>query len=203
MIVGPAVIVPEQESSCDLSIDTSCVSHSSWLAVFTNSRHEKKVAEHCQYRGIERFLPVYASRRLWKNRQTVSLEIPLFPCYLFVRVQPQQRSAVLGIPGVISIVGRPQSPSAVPDQYITMLRTGVALQCILPHPQTAIGDRVRIISGPLAGIEGILARVKSDLRVVVSIELIRQSIAIEVSRYEIEPVTPSTVQGSGRQSEGR
>ncbi len=162
-----------------------------WHAVFTNTRHEKKVAHYCQLRGVEQFLPTYCSRRTWKNRQSVNLDVPLFPNYLFVRILPAQRSAVLGIPGVISLVGRVRGYSTVPEPYIEMLRTGTALQRIFPHPTTEVGDQVRIVSGPMAGIEGILVRARSDLRVVVSIELIHQNIAIEIARDEIEPVRNS------------
>ncbi len=159
-----------------------------WLAVFTNPRHEKKVAQHLQARGIEEFLPTYSLTRTWKNRQTVHLDLPLFPNYLFVRMPPQQRGTVLAVPGVVTIVGGQQRSCAIPEQYISTLRAGVASKRIFPCLGTKVGARVRIVCGPLAGIEGILACVRSDLRVVLSIELIRQSVSIEVSREEIEPI---------------
>jgi hypothetical protein len=88
----------------------------------------------------------------------------------------------------VSIIGTPGIWGTVPEQYIETLRTGLALHRILPHPRTQVGDRVRIVAGPMAGIEGILAHVRSEFRVVLSIEMIHQSVSIEVSRDEIEPV---------------
>ena len=149
--------------------------------------------EYCQYREIERFLPTYRCQRTWKNRQTVNLELPLFPSYLFVRIEPVQRSLVLGIPGVLNVLGGRRDSSELPEHYVGMLRTGTALQRILPYPHAAVGDRVKIASGPMAGIEGVLTQFRSATRVVVSIELIRQSIAIEVSRDEVVPLHPGSL----------
>jgi transcription antitermination factor NusG len=165
-----------------------------WFAIFTHPRYEKKVAEHLQARSIENFLPTYQSKRIWKNRQTVTLDVPLFPSYLFARIRPRDRGCALGVPGVLGIVGGPCCSAAVPDQYIDTLRTGLALRRIFPHPEPEIGERVRIVAGPLAGVEGILTFFKSVRRVVLSIELIRQWVSIEVSRDEIEPTiaTPRT-----------
>ncbi len=160
--------------------------HAAWFAVFTKPQHEKKVAEHFRSRSLEVFLPTYEEKHSWKNRQTIVLNIPLFPGYLFAHIFPQQRRLALAIPGVISILGGSPLSCAVTDQYIETLRTGLALGRILPHPPTAIGDRVRIISGPMAGVSGILAHVRSEFRVVLSIAMIRQCVSIEVSRDEIE-----------------
>ena len=159
---------------------------SAWFAVFTKPQHEKKVSEHFRSRSLEVFLPTYEEKHCWKNRQTIVLNIPLFPGYLFTHIFPQQRRLALAIPGVISILGGSPLSCAITNQYIETLRTGLALGRILPHPPTAIGDRVRIISGPMAGVSGILAHVRSAFRVVVSIAMIRQCVSIEVSRDEIE-----------------
>lgn len=146
------------------------------------------MAAYLEGRIVETFLPTYSAKRFWKNRQKVILDLALFPNYLFVRILPQQRGSVLGVPGVVGIVGTPHHASIVPDHYIVALRTGLALGRIGPHPTTEIGDRVRIIDGPLAGIEGVLAHIRSEFRVVISIAMIRQCISIEVSRDEIAPV---------------
>lgn len=168
---------------------------SPWLAIFTRPKHEKRVAQHFCSRGVDAFLPTYSSKRTWSNRQTVTLEVPLFPNYLFARVSRLQRSSVLGSPGVLGIIGAPGNWGAVPEQYIETLRTGLTLHRILPHPRTEVGDRVRIVAGPMAGIEGILAHIRSEFRVVLSIEMIHQSVSIEVSRDEIEPVGAKSFTG--------
>lgn len=169
---------------------------SPWFAVFTHSRHEKKVGQYFTGRGIEAFVPTYGVRRRWKNRQTVTVELPLFPNYIFARLAKEQRSWALGTPGVLNIIGGPQPGFNVPEHYIAMLRTGLALGRILPHPCAEIGDRVRIIAGPLAGVEGVLAHIRSAFRVVLTIENIHQSVSIEVARTEIELISRTQAQDS-------
>lgn len=175
----------------------------SWLAVFTQPRHEKKVADHLRARCVEAFVPTYTAQHRWKNRQSVVLELPLFPGYLFARMNTQERRLALGVPGMLSILGGyGQAELAVPDLYIATLQTGMALRRILPHPKAEIGDRVRIVSGPMAGISGTLAYIRSEFRVVISIEMIRQCVSIEVSRDEIEPEPASAaIRGFGAQAE--
>jgi transcription termination/antitermination protein NusG len=159
-----------------------------WFAISTYPKHERKTAEHLPLRGVETFLPTYTVKRRWKNRQTVSLSLPLFPGYLFGRFAKAQRTAVLSLHGVIGIIGGAQQTSTVPEHYIETLRTAVDLGRILPFPEPVIGDHVRITCGPLAGVEGLLAHINSEFRVVISIQLIRQPASIIVSRDEIEPV---------------
>jgi transcriptional antiterminator NusG len=156
-------------------------------SVFTYPRREKKVAAYFRDRAIEVFLPAYKAKHHWKNRQTAVVEIPLFPGYLFSRIQPQQRRSALGVSGVISILGDASSSATVPEHHIETLRSGLALGRILPHPQVEIGDRVRIIAGPMGGVTGILVHIRSEFRIVLSIEMIRQCVSIEVERDEIEP----------------
>jgi transcription antitermination factor NusG len=155
----------------------------SWFAVFTYPRHEKRVAEQCVSYGLEALLPLYRVKRRWKNRQTVTLEMPVFPNYLFVKLDTTERTPVLGLRGVAGIVGG--LGSSIPESYMEALRTGTELGRIFPHRDPIVGEKVRIVSGPLAGVEGVLTQVRSELRVALSIEMIRQSVSIEVSREEI------------------
>src|SRR5271165_965408 len=105
-----------------------------WYAVFTMSRHEKKITEHLGQREIESFLPLYKVKHRWKNRCTVALELPLFPNYLFVRIDPQERRRVLSVPSVVTIVSAGREPLPVADNYITALRDGLLTHRIEPHP---------------------------------------------------------------------
>lgn len=164
-----------------------------WFAVFTQPRHEKKVVGHLELRDIEAFLPTYRSRHVWKNRQTVTLDLPLFPSYLFVKLRQRQRGAVLGVPGVLGIVGNSHSVSTISEKYVAALRDGIAQNRILPHAQPAVGDRVRIVSGSFAGFEGVLANIRSEFRVVLTIESIQRSVSVEVSRNDVEPVLAKEV----------
>lgn len=167
-----------------------------WYAVFTMANHEKRVSEHCQQREIEFFLPLYKVSRKWKNRCTVNLELPLFPCYCFVRISPGCRVKVLSVPGVVSIVSSGCNPLPVPDDDIRSLREGLLIHKVEPHANVAIGDFVRITTGPFAGAQGVLQRHTKSLRVVLRLELLARSVSVEVGAEEIE-LAKGSISGSG------
>lgn len=158
-----------------------------WYAVFTMARHEKQIAWHLGQREIESFLPLYKTKRRWKNRCTVALELPLFPNYVFVRIDLQERLRVLKIPSVVSIVSVGREPLPVEDHYITGLRAGLLTHEIEPHPGLDVGDWVRITNGAMADMVGVLDRQKNAFRVVLSLEMIGRSVAVEVDVASIEP----------------
>jgi transcription antitermination factor NusG len=157
-----------------------------WYAAHTSSNHEKRVAEQLTWKSVEHFLPLYQTVRLWKDRR-VQLRRALFPGYVFVRLALRDRLQVLQIPGVAKLVGFSGTPTALPQEQIDTLRTsllnGVRAE---PHPHLTVGRRVRVKSGPLAGMEGILLRRKSRLRVVISIELIQRSVSVDTDLADIE-----------------
>jgi transcription antitermination factor NusG len=159
-----------------------------WFAVFTAPRHEKRVEQHCRVREIESFLPLCEMQRRWKDGSKGTLQIPLFASYVFVRIGCGGRVPVLAIPGVISIVGGGREPASLPDSYIQLLREGLRQGRIEPHPYLASGARVRIRSGVMAGMEGILLRTKNDFRVVLTLAMVMKSMRVEVDRDDIEPV---------------
>ena len=157
-----------------------------WLAAYTTPRHEKSVVRHLEVREVEHFLPLYKSVRKWRNGCRVEVEFPVFPNYVFVRLDRRQSNRVLETPGVIAFAGSPKLPLPVSDCEINWLRNELPLRKFEPHPYLVLGSRVRIKSGPLAGMSGVLTRKKSGLRVVLSIDLIRQSVAVEVDINELE-----------------
>lgn len=157
-----------------------------WFAAYTTPRHEKAVARHLEVRELEYFLPLYRVTRKWKNGCKIEVEFPVFPNYLFVHIDGKQVSQVLGVPGVIAFAGSGRLPMSVPDAEIDWLRNELPRRKFEPHPYLIAGSKVRIKSGPLAGMTGILVRKKSCLRVALSIELIRQSVAVEVGTDEVE-----------------
>ena len=159
-----------------------------WYAVHTRSRHEKAIASRLDAQSTETFLPLHRSRRTWKNGVHADVDLPLFPCYLFVRLDPNDRLRLLQIPGVLGLAATTAHPTAIPNEEITLLRTATAKLKAEPHPYLNCGDRVRIVAGPFAGMDGILARRKQGCRVVISIEAILRSIAVEVSEFDIEPL---------------
>jgi transcription antitermination factor NusG len=159
-----------------------------WLAAYTTSRHEKVVARHFEVRNVEHFLPLYRVVRRWKNGCTVPVELPVFPNYVFVRTGRNNTSRLLEVPGLLAFVGAGRTALPVPDAEIDLLQKQLPLRKFEPHPYLVAGSKVRIAAGPLAGTCGVLLRKKSGLRVVLSIDLIRQSVAVEVDSNEIEPL---------------
>lgn len=162
-----------------------------WFATYTCSCQEKRVAQHLGARGIEFFLPLYRTINRWKNGQRVPIDHPLFPGYVFVRIQRQERVRVLDLPGVHSIVGAGREPIALPSAEIDALRNGLHLLNTEPHPFLNVGDRARVCRGPLEGAEGIVVRKKNGFRLVLSIDLIMKSVAVEVDENDLEAVGSS------------
>lgn len=159
-----------------------------WYAVYTVARHEKKVAQQMKERLLDYFLPTYHSVRRWTDRQKV-IELPLFPGYVFARTGLEDRPRILSIPGVVQIVSVRGKPAPLPEEEIEFLRRQSAGGRLEPHPFLSVGRRVRIRSGPFAGLQGILTRRKDRLRVVLSIELIMRAVAVEVDEADIEPAS--------------
>jgi transcription antitermination factor NusG len=162
-----------------------------WFAAYTTTRHEKAVAEHFAMRNIEAFLPLYKTQRLWKNGCRMNLELPLFPSYVFVRVPVRERVRVLEVPGVLSLVSTAGKPVPLPESDIEALRSSLPFIKCEPHPYLKVGELVRVKSGSLEGMEGILLRKKGLLRVVISLDLIMKSVAVEVDADNVEPIVSS------------
>jgi transcription antitermination factor NusG len=173
--------------------DQFCTKRSDrWFAVRVRSRAEKTVATMAQQRGIQEFLPVYESRRRWSDR-IKSVEVPLFPGYVFCRLDPDRRLPLLTIPGVLQIVGQGRTPIPVDDSEIAALQAASfsGLQ-VEPCPFLKIGERFRLEAGPLAGVEGLLVEIRNHCRLVLSVSLLNRSVAVEIDR---DWVTPLSEQG--------
>jgi transcription antitermination factor NusG len=170
---------------------------STWYALMTRYHHEKKVDRFLGSFGVESFLPLCSETRPWKDGMK-ELQLPLFPCYVFVRFGSERRGVdVLTAPGVYDFVrfgGRP-APIAS-DEIEAVKRVVTSAAQFGPHPFIAQGDRVRVVAGPLSGIEGIAVRWKTGLRLVLSMALVQQSVAVEVDgwavrRVESRPAAPA------------
>jgi transcription antitermination factor NusG len=156
-----------------------------WYAAYTSSNHEKRVALQLGQRSVEHFLPTYESLRRWKDRR-VKLQLSLFPGYVFVRMALQDRLQVLQVPGVARLVGFNGTPTALPQEEIEALKTSLARGvCASPHPYLTAGRRVRVKTGSLAGLEGVLVRSKNSTRFVISLDLIMRSISVEVDGVDV------------------
>lgn len=157
-----------------------------WFAIYTCPRHEKFVYQLLNAKTIESYLPLYQSLRRWNDRTAV-IELPLFPSYIFVRIPFSARLRVLTVPGVVRIVSFNGKPASLADEEIKALQASVAAQAAEPYPYLAKGRRIRIASGPLKGLEGIVVRRKGKLRAVISIHSIMQSYAVEVDAVDARP----------------
>lgn len=156
-----------------------------WYALYTCPRHEKRVAQQIEQRKISCFLPLYKSVRRWKDRRK-ELELALFPGYVFVRVALRDKLDVLNLPGVVRLVTFNGRPAELPEDELESLRRGLAGRIsIAPHPYLRVGRRVRLKSGPMAGLEGILRRRKGGVRLVVSVEMLMRAVAVEVDEADV------------------
>ena len=167
-----------------------------WFALRVRCRAEKVAAAFLQGSGYEWFLPSYKCRRQWSDR-IKQLEVPLFPGYLFCKFNPQDRLPVLKAPGLIAIVGIANTPIAVDEDEIAALRalvnSGLPRQ---PWPYLQVGQRVRIEHGALRGVEGILLDFKGVNRVVLSVTLLRRSVAAEIDGAWIIPIHEPPMAGA-------
>ncbi len=159
---------------------------SQWYAAYTCSRHEKSVASQLTEKHIDCFLPLYQSVHHWKDRYK-EVELPLFPGYVFVRINLKDRMRVLQSSGVVRFVSFNGMPAPLDEIEIETLRGSLSNGLhVEPHPYLALGRRVRVIRGALAGIEGIVQRRKDKFRIVISVDLIKRSLAAEVNAADLE-----------------
>ena len=160
---------------------------SAWWALYTRHQHEKVVAEMLASKGFDIFLPLYESTRRWKDRRKV-ISLPLFPCYVFVRGGLDRKLQVVTTPGVHMILHRGDQVAVVPEQEIAAIQRAISGSYrVEPHPFLKCGTRVRVIRGPLEGVQGILVRKKNLSRLVVSVDMLAQSVAVEIPAWDVEP----------------
>lgn len=160
-----------------------------WWALYTRHQHEKVVAEMLSAKGFEVFLPLYESKRRWKDRSKV-LSLPLFPCYVFVRGGFNRRLQIVTTPGVHMILYNGERAATIPEVEIEAIRRTVEGNLrVEPHPFLKCGERVRIKRGPLDGVEGVLVRKKNVCRLILSVDMLAQSVAVEVDAFDVEPIT--------------
>ena len=173
-----------------------------WFALQVRPRHEKAVASILHDQGYDDFLPLYKCRHRWSDRYK-QVELPLFPGYLFCRFDLRHRLPILMNPSVVRIVGSSQSSIPLDDAEIYALQaivnSGLNAQ---PWPFLQVGQLVRIEEGSLCGLEGILLDCRKDLRLVVSVQLLQRSVAVEIDSHWVSPVkvagrtTPSSYTAS-------
>ena len=161
-----------------------------WFALYTMPQSENAIRRLLDSRKIESLFPTYEVQKFWKNRQRVRTLRPLFPSYLFVRIDNRQRSIVLSCPGVLRIIGNLRAPFSIPDREIEFLQSQSGNRKIEPWLDMAIGKRVRIHSGPMQGLEGTLVEKGNSFRFILTVAVINQHAAIGIEPEEVEILRP-------------
>lgn len=161
-----------------------------WYALQIQSRLASVASTVLQGKGYEEFLPVYTSRRRWSDRMK-TIELPLFPGYLFCRFNPRDRMLpILTTPGVMGIVSAGKTPLPIAEDEIDavrrVIRSGLAAQ---PWPYLNVGSRIYIEAGPLAGLEGVVTSTDKNYRLVVGVTMLQRSVAVEIDREWARPIT--------------
>jgi transcription antitermination factor NusG len=173
-----------------LSSEVKADGHSAWWALYTRHQHERSVADMLSAKGFGVFLPVYESTRRWKDRKMV-LSLPLFPCYVFVQGGLNRRLQVITTPGIHMILSYGERVAIIPELEIEAIRRTVqGYLHVEPHPFLKCGEKVRVIRGSLEGLEGILVRKKNVFRLVLSVEMLAQSVAVEIDAADVTPLAP-------------
>ena len=159
-----------------------------WFAVRVKPQAERTVSAMARYKGIDEFLPLYKARRRWSDRFKW-VELPLFPGYVFCRLEGESRLPILTIPGVLHFVGIGKIPVPIDDVEIAAIQASTQSGLLAePWPFLNVGDRVRIEEGPLSGVQGILLEVRKKQRIIVSVSLLKRSMAIEIERHWARPL---------------
>ena len=159
-----------------------------WYGIRVRSNFEQQVSSLLRAKGVEEYLPAYNVRRPWSDRIR-EIRVPLFPGYVFCRIALESRPVVLATTGVAGIAGTGNLPLPIPDSEMDAVRKMVESQSVIePWPYTRIGQRVRVHRGPLSGVEGILLRIKSSYKLVVSVTLLGRSVASEIDAAYVKPL---------------
>jgi transcription antitermination factor NusG len=160
----------------------------SWFALQVRTRWESSTAVLLSGKGYQTFLPTYKTKKRW-NGQSREINAALFPGYVFCQFDAQKRLPILVTPGVIAVVGRGRVPLPVDDSEIAAIQTVVSSGFrVEPWPYLELGQKIRIKNDSLEGLEGILINFKGNHRIVVSVSLLRRSVALEIDRSCVSPV---------------
>jgi transcription antitermination factor NusG len=186
-----------QESSADTSTRAR-LGPAPWFALRVKPNYEKPVSAALRGKGFEEFLPLFRSRRQWSDRVKI-MDLPLFPGYLFCRLNLEERMPLITTPGFLYIVGVGKNPEPVDESEIlaiqSILRSGVP---VTPWPSVVVGQKVQLKRGPLRGLVGVVAKIANQHRLYVAVTLLRRSVSVEMAPEWIQPVEEAV----GPQTEG-
>lgn len=180
----------ERNEVSSAAINSAVPCATSWYAVQTKARHEKVVADRFREQGMTSYLPLVSQVRRWSDRKKV-VALPLFSCYVFVRLHStvEDRVRACSVSGVFHVLSGPEAGISIPDAEIEAVRLLTEQQFPwVEHPFLKIGQRVRVRSGALNGVEGILLARNGDRTLVVSVNVIQRSLAVKIENYDVEPL---------------
>ena len=159
-----------------------------WYAVRVRSRFERVATTHLTERGFETFFPSYTTRRRWSDR-IKTIEVPLFPGYLFCRTDLQSRRPIVTVPGFVDFVGFGNGPAPVEDSEVDSIRMVTERgQKYQPWPFTKVGQRVQVTNGPLRGMHGVMVETRNERHILVSVELLQRSVLVDIDLADVRPV---------------
>jgi len=162
-----------------------------WYVVYTHARHERTVSEGLQRKSIESYLPLYSELRRWSDRR-VRIELPVFPGYVFVRISLFEKSRVLSTPGVVRFVSLAGHLYPIPDDDMEALKNALQCRPAHPFPYLSEGKKVRVKHGPLKGLEGVILRRKGLYRMVLSVDCIAKSVAVDLDAADLDLLPGTT-----------
>lgn len=166
-----------------ISAQTRITQH--WYVAYTLPRHEKSIAQRLAGGRMSCFVPLYSEARSWKQRR-VQLELPLFPCYVFVRMHPESKTSLLSIPGVVRLLAASGAAVIFPDQEMEALQSSLKQCSARPYPFLSSGKRIRLKTGPFAGLEGTIQRRNGKRALIVSLDLIQSSMLVEIDTADAQ-----------------
>lgn len=180
-------MAPLRETDLEMNLDVNS-QNLKWFALQVRTRWESSTAVLLSGKGYQAFLPTFKARKRW-NGKFREINAPLFPGYVFCQFDAQKRLPILVTPGVLAVVGRGKVPLPVDDGEIAAIQSVVSSGFRAePWPYLEVGQRIRIESDALSGLEGILISFKGNQRIVVSVTLLRRSVALEIDRSYVKPV---------------
>jgi transcription antitermination factor NusG len=156
-----------------------------WYIAYTLPRHEKAIAQRLSGGRLSCYLPLYSEARSWKQRR-VQLELPLFPCYVFVRMHLEAKTSLLSVPGVVRLLAASGAAVIFPDEEMEALQASLKRWSARPYPFHCSGRRIRLKSGPFAGLEGSILRRNGKRELIVSLDLIQSSMLLEIDTADAQ-----------------
>ncbi|MEM9918269.1 MAG: UpxY family transcription antiterminator [Bacteroidota bacterium] len=170
-----------------------------WYALYTYSNHEKKVQFYLDQRKIESFLPFKTEIRQWSDRKKKVVS-PLFPGYLFVRIDKHHIWEVANLPGAIRLIGAGDTPESIPDKVIDSIQKIVSGKVEVGHLNMRKGEKVKVTAGPFAGVEGKFIKIGAKRMLVVEIELLKRSIILELDSLQIQRLEKIVIENNRQYS---